>query len=197
MDGGEADRVRIREVKVLSENWNPLRRYDLDYRRQDGTVQSLRREVYVQRHGAAVLATDPRRGTVLLIRQFRIPAFVNGDPDMLVETVAGVVEEGEDPALTVAREAEQETGYRLHEVRHVMTLYMSPGASSEKLHLFLARYDQADRPAKGGGVRAEGEEIEVLETPIEQAWRMVQSGEIQDAKTVLLLQHARLAGAGM
>jgi nudix-type nucleoside diphosphatase (YffH/AdpP family) len=187
------ERVRIRQVETLAENWNPLRRYRFDYARRDGTVQGQVREVYHQRDGAAVLPRDPRRGTVLLVRQFRLPAHLRGGPDMLVEVPAGVVEEGENPALTAAREAEQETGYRVRNLHLAMTLFMSPGASAERLHLYLASYDPSDRPSAGGGLRAEGEEIETIELPLDEAWRMVLDGRIADAKTVLLIQHARLA----
>jgi len=158
-----------------------------------GTWQRLRREVYFNGPGVAVLPFDPRRSTVLLTRQFRLPAYVNGDEPRLIEACAGNIEPGNDPAETVRKEAEQETGYRLRDLRKVMEVYTSPGASAEKLHLYVSSYDPADRAGEGGGVREEGEEIELLELPLARAWRMVEDGEIADAKTVLLLQHALLA----
>ncbi len=142
-----------------------------------------------------MLPIDRARGTVLLVRQLRIPALVNGDGPMLVEACAGMVDGGDDPVETVRKEAEQEMGYRLRSIRELFTLYMSPGASAEKLHLFAADYDPGDKVGAGGGEAGEGERIDVLELPLARAWDMVTSGEIIDAKTVLLLQHARLNDA--
>ncbi|MFT8243099.1 NUDIX domain-containing protein [Roseomonas sp. BN140053] len=184
----------MREIETLSDNWRPLQRVTLEQRRADGSWQTLKREVYRTSPGAAVLLRDPARDTVVLVRQFRLPPFVNGDPAFLVEACAGLVEPGDDPAETVRKEAEQETGLRVRDVRHVFTLYPSPGAFAEKLHLFVASYDPQDRSGQGGGLPEEGEQIEVLEMPMSRAWAMVQAGEIVDAKTVLLLQHLRLGG---
>jgi nudix-type nucleoside diphosphatase (YffH/AdpP family) len=197
MGEGTEDGVEIRGEETLSDAHYPLRRYTFDQRRRDGTRQTLRREVYFNGPGAAVLPLDPRRGTVLLTRQFRLAARLNGDPPRLVEACAGMVEPGDDPAETARKEAEQETGHRLRDLRRVMAVYASPGASAEKLHLFLAAYDPADRSGGGGGLREEGEDIAPLEVPLDEAWRMVLDGRIADAKTVLLLQHAMLARAGV
>ena len=194
-DNREKGDVGDPRCRTLSENWYPLRRYTLEYRRRDGTRQTLAREVYFNGPGAAVLLLDAGGSTVLLTRQFRLPALVNGDAPRLIEACAGNVEPGDDPAETARREAEQETGYRLRDLRKVLELYMSPGASAEKLHLYLATYDPADRSSEGGGLRDEGEEIELVELPLARAWEMVRTGEIADAKTVLLLQHVRLARA--
>jgi nudix-type nucleoside diphosphatase (YffH/AdpP family) len=187
---GTAD---VEAIETLSENWNPLRKYRIAYRRRDGGRQTLEREIYCNGPGAAVLPFDARRGTVLLTRQFRLAAQVNGDDPWLVEACAGNIEPGDGGAETVRKEAEQETGYRLRNPRKVFELYASPGACSEKLHLFVAGYDPSDRTGAGGGVREEGEEIEILEMPLAEAWAMVERGAIRDAKTVLLLQHLRLA----
>jgi nudix-type nucleoside diphosphatase (YffH/AdpP family) len=194
MDDDRGSFVEIRHTETLSENWYPLRKYTLAYRRRDGQTQKIEREVYFNGPGAAVLPLDPRRGTVLLTRQFRLASQVNGDAPRLIEACAGYVEAGEDPLKTARKEAEQETGYRLRNVRKVFALYMSPGASAEKLHLFVAEYDPEERSGEGGGLRQEGEDIEIIELPLSRAWAMVQSGEIVDAKTVLLLQHLTLAG---
>ena len=195
MDDAARNEVEIQTVETLSENWYPLRKYTVDYRRRDGSRQTLTREVYFNGPGSAVLLFDAAGETVMLARQFRTSAFVNGDRPRLIEVCAGNIEDGDDPAETARKEAQQETGYHLHDLRKVMTLYMSPGASAEKLHLYIARYDHADRLSQGGGLREEGEEIELLEMPIDRAWQMVQAGEIADAKTVLLLQHVLLARA--
>ncbi|HJS83853.1 MAG TPA: NUDIX domain-containing protein [Acetobacteraceae bacterium] len=188
--------VQIRGRTVLSDNWFKLEEITFEQTRRDGARQTLKREVYYNGPGAAVLPIDQARATVLLVRQLRIPAFVNGDGAMLIELCAGLVEDGHDPADTVRKEAEQEMGVRLRNLRKVYSLYTSPGASAEKLHLFVADYGPDDVVGKGGGVRGEGEEIETLELPIARAWEMVTAGEIVDAKTVLLLQHMRLAEVG-
>lgn len=196
MREGDGAAVRIRRREVLSESWYKLEKVSFEQTGHDGQVQSQEREVYHNGPGAAVLPIDRVRRTVLLVRQLRIPALVNGDGPMLIEACAGMVEEGDDPSETVRKEAEQETGYRLHGVRHLCTLYMSPGASAEKLHLFAAEYDSGGKVSAGGGEASEGERIEVLEVPLAQAWDMVERGEIVDAKTVILLQHARLNEPG-
>ena len=187
------DDVEIRAVETLSDKHFPFRMYSFAYRRRDGARQELRREVYVIGHSAVVLPFDPRRSTVLLTRQFRLPAQVDGDAPRLVEACAGNVEEGDSPAETARKEAEQEMGCALRELREVFTLYMSPGVTAEKLHFFAAEYDPGERSGEGGGLREEGEDIEVLELPLAEAWAMVGRGEIVDAKTVLLLQHLLLA----
>lgn len=192
MNDGKGDTVRIRGREVLSDSWYKLEKITLEQTGKDGQPQTLVREVYHNGPGAAVLPIDRARGTVLLVRQLRIPATVNGDGPMLIEACAGLVDRGDDPAETVRKEAEQEMGYRLHGIRKLFTLYMSPGASAEKLYLFAAEYGPGDHVGTGGGLAAEGERIDVLELPLADAWRMAATGEIIDAKTVLLLQHARL-----
>lgn len=191
------DEVEIRAVETLAENHFPLRRYSFAYRRLDGARQELQREVYGIGQASVVLPFDPRRSTVLLTRQFRMPAQVNGDAPRLVEACAGNVEEGDDAAQTARKEAEQEMGCGLRDLREAFTLYMSPGVTAEKLHFFTAEYDPGERGGGGGGLREEGEDIEVLELPLAEAWAMVGRGEIVDAKTVLLLQHLLLSrGSG-
>lgn len=184
--------VEVERVETLSDSWYRLDKVTFGYTRRDGTRQTLSREVYHNGPGAAVLLFDPSRETVVLTRQFRVPAYVNGDTPMLIEACAGLVEPGEDPAETARKEAEQETGYQVRDLRKVFALYMSPGASAETLHLYLATYAPGERNGRGGGLREEGEEIEVLELPLARAWAMVEASEIVDAKTVLLLQHVRL-----
>ncbi len=184
--------MRIQARETLSESWFKLERVTFEQRRRDGSYQTLDREVYHNGPGAAVLPIDRARGMVLLVRQNRIPAWVNGDEPLLVELCAGIVDAGDSPIDTVRHEAEQEMGYRLRNIRKAFELYMSPGASAEKLHLFVAAYGPDDHIGAGGGLPAEGEQIEVVELPLARAWEMVASGQIVDAKTVLMLQHARL-----
>ncbi len=184
--------LRIIARETLSGNWFKLEKVTFDQRRRDGSRQTLEREVYHNGPGAAVLPIDHARGMVLLVRQLRIPAYVNGDDPVMTELCAGMIEAGDRPIDTVRKEAEQELGYRLRDIREVFGLYMSPGASAEKLHLFVAEYGPEDRTAPGGGLPAEGEQIEVVELPLARAWEMVASGQIIDAKTVLMLQHVRI-----
>ena len=187
--------VEIRSVETLAGKHFPLRSYSFTFRRRDGARQDLKREVYGIGHAAVVLPFDPERSTVLLTRQFRLPAQVNGDPPRMVEACAGNVEEGDGPAETARKEAQQEMGCALRELREVFTLYPSPGVTTEKLHFFTAEYDPGGRSGGGGGLREEGEDIEILELPLAEAWAMVGRGEIVDAKTVLLLQHLLLSRA--
>ena len=192
MDDHAGDRIRIRKRQTLSDNWFRLENVTFEQVRGDGSCQTLQREVYHNGPGAAVLPMDAARSTVLLVRQLRIPACVNGDNPMLVELCAGMIEAGSNPAETARKEAEQELGYRLRNLRQVFVLYPSPESSAEKLHLFVAAYGPDDRIGAGGGLAGEGERIQCLELPLDHVWSMVEAGEIIDAKTVLMLQHVRL-----
>ena len=184
--------VVLRAVDVLSDHWYTLRKITFDLRRQDGRWQTLTREAYDRGNGAALLLFDPHRRTVVLTRQFRLPAFVNGCVDgMLLEACAGLLD-GDDPETCVRREAEEETGFRVRQPRKVFEAYMSPGSVTEKLHFFVAEYAPQDRVQAGGGVAEEGEDIEVVEMPLAQALQGIGSGMIQDGKTVMLLQHVAL-----
>ncbi|WP_207461553.1 NUDIX domain-containing protein [Azospirillum sp. SYSU D00513] len=187
------DRVRIRDVRVLSDDWYVLRKTTFDYRRRDGSWQTLSRETYDRGNGAVVLPIDPSRGTVLLTRQFRYPAFVNGHPEPLIEAIAGLLDE-RSPEEAIRLEAEEEAGCRVHSLRRVFDSFMSPGSVTERLAFFVAEYSSQDRIAAGGGVAAEGEDIEVLEPTLDEALAMVDQGEIVDGKTIMLLQHAKLHG---
>ena len=189
------DRVRVREVRVLSDDWYLLKKTTLDYRRRDGSWQTFTRETYDRGNGAAILLYDPDRRTVLLTSQFRFPAYVNGHPQPLIEVPAGLLDEL-SPEEAIRREAEEEAGCRIGEPRRLFEAFMSPGSVTERLVFFMAEYSAADRIAEGGGLIAEGEDIEVLELPLEEALAMVGRGEIMDAKTIMLLQYAKLTGLG-
>ena len=190
---GNAD-VRILAERVLAHDWYLLRKTTFEHRRRDGRLQVVSRETYDRGNGVALLLFNAARGTVILIRQFRFPAWVNGCADgMLVETCAGLLD-GNDPLAAMRREAIEETGYAVKSPRKVFEAYMSPGSVTEKLHFFVAAYDDADRQGAGGGEAHEGEDIEVLELPLARALAMIASGEIQDGKTIMLLQHAAMAG---
>ena len=185
----------IERTETLSDGHYRLERVHLAQVRGDGTRQTVAREVLRQPDGSAVLPHDPGRGTVLLVEQVRAPLLLAGLPGRLTEAAAGVVEDGDTPEQTALSEAEQELGVRLHAVRPIFSLFTSPGASTERLHLFLAEYGEADRTGAGGGLRAEGEDIKVLELPLADAVAMARRGEIADMKTVLLL-HAALLDMG-
>lgn len=186
-----SERVRVREVTLLSDNWYTLKTTRFDWRRRDGQWQEQHRETYDRGNGAALLPYDLARRTVLLVQQFRYPAFVNGHDDLLIEVAAGLLDD-EAPEVRIRGEAEEELGYRLGAVRKVFEAFMSPGSVTEKLHFFVAPYDAGMRIGDGGGLAEEGEDIEVLEVDIDEALSMVADGRIVDAKTILLLYHAQL-----
>lgn len=186
-----ADRVRIVDVRTLSDNWYVLKTTTFDFQRADGTWQRQHRETYDRGNGAVVLLHDPVRRTVILTRQFRFPAYVNGHDGMLIEAPAGLLDQA-TPEARIRAEAEEETGYRVGVVRKVFEAFMSPGSVTEKLYFFVAEYDAAAKAGRGGGIADEGEDIEVLELPFVAALRMIESGEIADGKTIMLLQYAAL-----
>ncbi len=185
------DRIRIRSVELLSENWGKLKRTTFDYRRGDGTWETQVRETYDRGDGAVILPFDPSRGTVLLVRQFRFPAFVSGHPEPLVEACAGLLDR-DSPETAIRREAEEELGYRLRDVKQVYSPFMSPGSVTERLAFFVAEYGPDDRISDGGGAVDEGEDIEVLEVSLDEAMAMAHDGRIVDAKTIMLVQHLKL-----
>jgi nudix-type nucleoside diphosphatase (YffH/AdpP family) len=181
--------VRIKAVQTLSDDWYVLKKTTFELLRSDGTWQIQNRETYDRGNGATVLLYNLARGTVVLTRQFRFPAFVNGHSGLLIEAAAGLLDRA-SPEDRIKAEAEEETGYRVSDVRKVFEAFMSPGSVTEKLYFFVAEYDSDSRISPGGGNRAEGEDIEVLELSLEDAMAAIKSGEIQDGKTIMLLQYA-------
>ena len=187
-----SDRVRIERAETLSDNWGRLTKYSIAYRRSDGVTEQQSREVYDRGNGAAILLYNKQRRTIILTRQFRLPALLNGDPDgMLLEVPAGLLD-ADDPVTAIRREAEEETGYRIEHVEEVLASIMSPGSVTERLHLFVGEYTAADRVSAGGGHASEGEDIEVIEVTLDQALAMIERREIVDAKTIMLVYHAKL-----
>ena len=187
---------RIRNIKkeLLSDNWYILNKFTFDYQKDDGTWETQQREAYDRGNGAAILLCNQARGTVVLTRQFRMPTYVNGNDDgMMIEVCAGLLD-GDNPEDCIKKEVEEETGYQLNEVQKVFESYMSPGSVTEILFFFLGFYEDRMKVGEGGGAEHETENIEVLEYPFAKALEMVESGEIKDAKTVLLLQYAALTG---
>ena len=182
-------RVRIKDVKTLSDDWYMLKKTTFDFLRSDGTWQRQCRETYDRGNGATILLYNLERRTVILIQQFRFPAYVNGHSGMLIEAAAGLLDTA-GPEERIKAEVEEETGYRVDHVRKIFEAFMSPGSVTEKLYFFVAEYDADSKTAAGGGNRAEGEDIEVLELSIDDAMTAIERGEIADGKTIMLLQHA-------
>ncbi|ALV57012.1 NUDIX domain-containing protein [Burkholderia cenocepacia] len=185
------ERVRIVDTTVLSDDWYVLRKVTFDFLRRDGTWQRLSRETYDRGNGATILLRQAETGDVLLTRQFRMPAFVSGHDGMLLEAAAGLLDDA-TPEARIRAEAEEETGYRVRGVRKLFEAFMSPGSVTEKLHFFVGEYDASLRTGAGGGVAAEGEDLEVVEMPLQAALDAVERGEIVDAKTIMLLQYVAL-----
>ncbi len=188
-DVPDGDRVRIRSEEVLSKGWATFKRYVFDLRRRDGTWQTLTREIQDHGNAVVVLPVDRERRTVLLVRQFRLAAHLNGHDGFLIEACAGIIDSGESAHAAALREAEEELGYRLHDVEPVFDAFVSPGAVTERMVYCMARYTPADRVSPGGGAAHEGEDIEVIEMTIDDAVAGVAHGEIVDAKTILLIRH--------
>jgi nudix-type nucleoside diphosphatase (YffH/AdpP family) len=186
-----SDRIRVKDVRLLSDNYAVLKTTTLDYRRANGEWQTQRRETYDRGNGATLLPYHLAQRTVILVRQFRYPAYINGYDDLLIEAAAGLLDDA-SPEVRIRAEAEEEIGYCLGKVEKVFEAFMSPGSITEKLHFFVAEYEPSMRIGDGGGLASEGEDIEVLELPIDQALAMIGDGRIQDAKTIMLLQYAAL-----
>ena len=186
-----SDRIRVKNVHVLSDRHYRLNEVEFDYRRGNGEWQTQKREVFDRGHAATLLPYNVAGRTVVLTRQFRLPAYLAGHDDLLIEAAAGMLDD-ETPEKRIRAEAEEEIGYRLHDVRKVFEAFMSPGAVTEKLHFFVAEYEAAMRISNGGGLAEEGEDIEVLEPSIDEALAMIADGRIVDAKTIMLLQYAAL-----
>ena len=188
------ERIRIKSVQLLSDDWYVLKKTTFDYLRRDGTWQEQSRETYDRGNGATILLYNRQQKTAVLTRQFRFPVYVNGLTDgMLIEACAGLLDQ-EDAEECIRRETEEETGLRIGKVTKLFEAYMSPGSVTEKLHFFAAEYDFSSKAANGGGAMLEGEDIEVLELGVEQVKTMLSNGRIKDAKTIMLLQYALLHG---
>jgi nudix-type nucleoside diphosphatase (YffH/AdpP family) len=186
-----SDRIRVKDVRLLSDNHYTLKTTTFAWRRANGEWQTQHRETYDRGNGAALLPYHFKRRTVVLVRQFRYPAYVNGHDDLMIEAAAGLLD-NLSPEQRIRAEVEEETGYRLRDVRKVFEAFMSPGAVTEKLYFFVAEYEGDMRIGSGGGNPDEGEDIEVIELSIDEALAMIADGRIADAKTIMLLQYAAL-----
>ena len=187
-------KVRNIEKKLLSDNWYTLNKFTFDYQKEDGSWETQQREAYDRGNGAAILLFNKEKGTVVLTKQFRMPTYVNGNEDgMMIEVCAGLLD-GDNPEDCIRKEVEEETGYQVTDVRKVFECYMSPGSVTEILYFFIGAYEDRMKVGEGGGAEDETENIEVLEYPFKTALEMITSGEIKDAKTIMLLQYAQIQG---
>ena len=186
------NRIRVLNAEVLSNNWYTLRKITYEFQKNDGTWQTQSREAYDRGNGATILLYNKENKTVILTRQFRLPSFLNGnETGMLIEACAGLLD-NDHPEECIKRETEEETGFKISSVRKIFEAYMSPGSVTEILHFFVAEYTNDMKVSDGGGIDHEQEDIEVLEISFEKAEQMIVTGEIKDAKTIMLLQYARL-----
>lgn len=186
------DKVKILKTEILSDNWYILRKLTYEYFKKDGSRQVQIREVYDRGNGATILLYNRKLKTVILTRQFRLPTFVNGNENgMLIEACAGLLDK-DNAEDCIKRETEEETGYKVTDVKKVFEAYMSPGSVTEILYFFIAEYSKEMKVTEGGGVDHEEENIEVLEVTFDAAMKMMETGEIKDAKTIMLLQHIKL-----
>jgi GDP-mannose pyrophosphatase NudK len=185
-------KYKIQKTELLSDNWYILNKVTVNYQKKDNTWDTQEREVYDRGNGAAILLYNSLKGTVILTRQFRLPTYLNGNESgLMIEVCAGLLDK-DDPEACIIRETEEETGYRLPSVKKVFETYMSPGAVTEILYCFIGEYDISMKVSSGGGLEHEHEEIDVIEIPFAQAYVMIESGEIKDAKTIMLLQYAKI-----
>ncbi|MBI3235285.1 MAG: GDP-mannose pyrophosphatase NudK [Bacteroidetes bacterium] len=181
-------------MELLSDNWYILRKITYEYVKKDGTKLTQEREAYDRGNGAVILLYNLQERTVILTRQFRLPTFINGNESgMLIEACAGLLDK-DNPEDCIRRETEEETGYKITDVRKIYEAYMSPGSVTEILYFFIAEYSKEMKVSDGGGVEHEEENIEVLEMSVESALAMIENGEIKDAKTIMLLQYIKLHG---
>ena len=188
------DKIKVISEEILSDNWYTLKKFTFDYLKPDGSTERQSREAYDRGNGAVILLYNPEKQTIILTRQFRLPTYINGnETGMMIEACAGLLDK-DNPEDCIRRETEEETGYRIGEITKVFEAYMSPGSVTEILYFFVAPYTDAMRIGAGGGCADEHENIEVMEMPFSDAVAMIASGEIKDAKTIMLVQYLALKG---
>ena len=186
------EKVKILDTEILSDNWYTLKKVTYEYLKDDGTWETQNREAYDRGNGATILLYNKEQQTVILTKQFRLPTFINGNnTGMLIEACAGLLDK-DNPEDCIRRETEEETGYKITDVTKIFEAYMSPGSVTEILYFFVAEYSSYMKIHEGGGMEHEQENIEVMEIPFMQAMIMIDNGEIKDAKTIMLLQYAKL-----
>ncbi|MCM4153489.1 GDP-mannose pyrophosphatase NudK [Arenibacter sp. N53] len=188
----KSNKVKNINRELLSDNWYKLEKITFDYLKKEGSWEAQSREAYDRGNGAAILLYNKRKGTVILTRQFRMPTYINGNESgMMIEVCAGLLD-GDHPEDCIKKETEEETGYKLDQVEKVFESYMSPGSVTEILYFFIGSYEEKMKVSDGGGADSETENIEVLEIPFDKALAMMVTGEIKDAKTIMLLQYAKI-----
>lgn len=184
--------VQIIQTDILSDNWYTLKKITYSFTGKNGIRETHAREAYDRGNGACILLYNKEQKTVILTRQFRLPSYINGNTDgMLIEACAGLLDK-DNPEDCIKRETEEETGYQVKEVRKILEAYMSPGSVTEILYFFVAEYAEPMKVHAGGGIEDEQENIEVLEMTLDEAMHKIDSGEIKDGKTIMLLQYAKL-----
>jgi GDP-mannose pyrophosphatase NudK len=183
----DSETVRIKEMQILAQQKGKLTLVTFEQRTRSGEWRERKREVYDNGNSAAILPYDAERKTVLLTRQLRLPMYLQDGLENSIEACAGKLD-GEKPEIRIVKEMEEELGYRIPKVERLFELYVSPASIMEKIVYFTCAYSPADKVSEGGGLPEEGEDIEVIETTLEQAAAMIASGEIIDAKTVVLIQ---------
>ena len=187
------DRLKNIIYNSLSNEWATLNRIDYDFRFNDGIWKRLSRESYDRGNGTSILLYNKEKGTVILTKQFRMPAYANDKNDgMSIEVCAGALDKNEEPEVCIIREVEEEVGYKIEKATKVLEAYTSPGAVTEKMYMFIAEYSEDMKVNNGGGVESEDEEIEVMELSFQEAIKMMHNFEIIDAKTIMLLQYAQI-----
>ena len=187
-----SQKIKITDEKLLSDNWYILKKITYDYQKPDGTIETQTREVYDRGNGATILLYNKTNRTVILTRQLRIPTYLNGnETGMMIEACAGLLDK-DNAEDCIRRETEEETGYKISDVEKIFQVYMSPGSVTETIHFFIAAYTKEMKVDEGGGLDEEQENIEVLELGFDKAVQMIKTGEIKDAKTIMLLQYAQI-----
>lgn len=184
--------IKITKKELLSDNWYILNRFTYEYQKKNGEWETHQREAYDRGNGATILLYNKKRKTVILTRQFRLPTFINGNPDgLLIEACAGLLDK-DNAEDCIKKETEEETGYQISKVKKIFEAYMSPGSVTEILYFFVAEYDSTMKVSEGGGLEQEQENIEVLELGFEEAYNKIYTGDIKDGKTIMLLQYAKI-----
>ena len=187
-------KINIKKITVLADEWNTLKKVKFDYKTKNGIWQEQLRECYTTGEGACILLYNPKKNTVVLTKQFRMPSYLSGNKDgMMIEVCAGLLDD-DDQDTCIKKEVLEETGYKINSVQKVFELYSTPGTVSEKLHYYIGEYDDGMKINAGGGLDSEQEEIEVLEYDFNVALQMIHTGEIIDARTVILLHYAKIKG---
>jgi GDP-mannose pyrophosphatase NudK len=185
-------KINILNTEILSDNWYTLKKVTFESQQSDGSKLTQHREAYDRGNGATILLYNKQQQTVVLTRQFRMPTYINGNATgLLIECCAGLLDK-DNPEDCIRRETEEETGYKITDVKKVFEAYMSPGSVTELLYFFVAEYSKEMKVSAGGGVQEENENIEVLELSFAEALQMITTGEIKDGKTIMLLQYATM-----